>query len=155
MNSTPWCLTSLSAFPLQKVGEALGCLGQQEPNCWGEWKTGNNLSFSFAVWGGLPGLGTRGGEVLYRARAAGELQGAEGCGVRRVLWVNEQREGRENVYMNLCDQRKDSVCFTKSFSCPLGCITQPAVKQSLFKENTGSFSLLMIKREMHKVTQSA
>lgn len=57
--------------------------------------------------------------------------------------------------MNLCDQRKDSLCFTKTFICPLGCITQLAAKQCFLKEITGSFSLLMIKREMYKVTQSA
>lgn len=49
--------------------------------------------------------------------------------------------------MDFCDQRKNFVCFTKSFISPLGCITQPALKQSFFKENTGSFSLLMIKQE--------
>lgn len=83
------------------MGEALGSLGQQEPNCWGEWETGNHLSFSFPMWGDVPGLGTGEDEVLHRARAAGELQGAEGCGVRDnhgVLLINEQREWRENVY---------------------------------------------------------
>lgn len=80
--NSPGALGACLPSQLQRVGEALGCLGQQEPNCWGEWKTGNNLTFSFEMWGDLPGLETLRGEVLHQASTGGELQGAEGCGVR-------------------------------------------------------------------------
>lgn len=64
--------------------------------------------------------GHRGDEVLHRARAAGELQGAEGCGVR-VCVVGKWAEGKEGKCLHEPLWSKKRFCvFHQEFQLPSG-----------------------------------
>lgn len=107
------------------------------------------------TWLAWPG-NTGGDEVLHRTRAAGELQGAGGCGVRACV-VGKWAEGMEGKCLHEALWSKKRFCvFHQEFHLPSGLCYTTSCQTELFKrkENTGSFFLLMIKREMHKVTQS-
>lgn len=89
-----------------------------------------------------------GDEVLQRARARGELQGAEGDGVR-ACFVGKWAEGMGGKdYIILCDQRKDFVClFHQELHLLSGLDYTTSSQTEISKVNAGSFSFTMIKQQ--------